>query len=196
MVFCGTLQPYRRGAETKVICDASEYAIGGMLEQDGKPVICISRKLTQSERGYSQTQKEALALIWCIKRLHKFLYGISFTIVTDHQSLLHIFHPHKSLQKGTSHMLQRWATDLSQYKYDIEFKSGTKIPQADYLSRYSNFSCYTESENSLKIQPLPIDSFLLAQETKRYYIQWRHFRDQTGMVMQSQENVSQFVHSS
>ena len=171
LVFSGKLQPFRKGVDTKVICDASEYAIGGMLEQEGQPIICVSRKLNKSERGYSQTQKEALALVWCVKRLHKFLYGLHFCIVTDHQSLSYIFHPHKSLQKGTSNMIQRWATNISQYSYDIEFRNGTKIPQADFLSRYSYFSDDDESEvqTSLFVQPLPVDANTLVTETKRYY---------------------------
>lgn len=51
------LQSYHFGAPTQVIVvDASSYAIGAILEQNGRPIICISRKLS------NQVQKEALAI--------------------------------------------------------------------------------------------------------------------------------------
>ena len=43
-----------------LVTDASKEAIGGVLEQDGRPITCISRGLNSAERGYGQTQKEAL----------------------------------------------------------------------------------------------------------------------------------------
>ena len=38
-------------------------AIGAVLEQEGHPIICISRRLNAAKRGYGQTQKETLAVI-------------------------------------------------------------------------------------------------------------------------------------
>ena len=61
---------------------ASDYALGAALEQSEQPVIFITRKLSKAERGYSQTQKEALAVVWAVKKLHKYLYGSHFTIIT------------------------------------------------------------------------------------------------------------------
>ncbi|KER31697.1 hypothetical protein T265_02069 [Opisthorchis viverrini] len=40
-----------------------------ILEQCGRPVICISRRLSKAGRGYSQIQREALAVYWAVKRL-------------------------------------------------------------------------------------------------------------------------------
>ena len=171
-IFNKKLKPFSMVADnTRLICDASERAIGGMLEQNGSPVICISRKLSPSERGYAQTQKEALAIHWCVKRLHKFLYGLRFTIVTDHRSLMHIFNPQGSISKGTSNMLQRWSWRLSSYNYDIEFQNGKCIPQADFLSRYAKMDndCVSSSSSTLFVQPLPIDSSVLVSESKRYF---------------------------
>ena len=168
-IFNRKLKPFTMTSEnTRLICDASEKAIGGVLEQDGSPVICISRKLSASETGYSQTQKEALAIHWCVKRLHKYLYGLQFTIVTDHKSLIHIFNPRGSISKATSNMLQRWSWRLSSYNYDVEFQNGTRIPQADFLSRYAKAEVCSESD-VLFVQPLPIDASTISQETKRFY---------------------------
>ena len=39
-----------------ITTDASPYAIGAIMEQDGHPVIFVFRKLSTAERGYTQTQ--------------------------------------------------------------------------------------------------------------------------------------------
>ena len=41
-------------------------------------------------------------------------------------------------------MLQWWALQLSIYEYDIEYKKGNQIPQANFLSRYAE----SDAENS------------------------------------------------
>jgi len=150
-----TLSSYRFDAPADIICDASQHAIGAVLEQQGKPVMFISRRLNACEKGYSQTQKEALAVIWSVRRLHKYIFGRRFNIVSDHEALKFIFHPTKSLHRNTAAMVQRWAIELSAYDYTFEFKPGTKIPQADFLSRFSSLQ---EEENTVHyLQPLPIN---------------------------------------
>lgn len=161
------LQPFSLTTKSVVIVDASEKGIGAVLEQDGFPVICVSRKLSKSETSYSQTQKEALAIVWGVTRLHKFLFNTKFSIFTDHRSLQYIFDPNASLAKGTSNMLQRWAIFLSGYDYDIVHRNGKDIPQADYLSRYPCLE--SEANSCLFIQPLPISRSKLVQETQKVY---------------------------
>ena len=45
------LKPFSPNSKTKVIVGASEFAISGILEQEGSPIICVSRKLSASEQG-------------------------------------------------------------------------------------------------------------------------------------------------
>ena len=126
--------------------------------------------VSEAEIGYSQTQKEALAIVWAVKRLHKFLFGLSFHIKCDHESLRHIFCPKASISKSTSSMLQRWALFLSGYNYTIEYKAGVRIPHADYLSRYGlETSTAPDKNSSLFLQPLPLNRNDLREETKRVY---------------------------
>ena len=151
-----------------IYTDASEYGIGAILEQDGFPVICISRKLSHAESRYSVTQREALAIHWSIKRLHKYLFGHRFQLITDHEALKHIFSPSLSLSKATSTMLTRWAVNLSAYNYDIVYKSGKFLTNADYLSRYPQSECLSKT-TSLFTAPLSVDRNELMRTTKAYY---------------------------
>ena len=61
------LKSFEIGAPSTSTVDASDYALGAALEQRDQPVIFITRKLSRAKRGYSQTQKEALAVVWAEK---------------------------------------------------------------------------------------------------------------------------------
>ena len=78
----------------KLDCDVSAYCVGAELSyvfSNGveRPITYVSRTLAQSERGYTQLEKEALFLGFGIKM---FLYGRRFTIVTDYKPLLTMHH--------------------------------------------------------------------------------------------------------
>ena len=82
--------------EVQLITDASNQAIGGILLQKEsigiKPICFISRSLTAAELKYSITEKEPLALVWAIEKIHLYLYGKNFKVVVDHKPLKFIFH--------------------------------------------------------------------------------------------------------
>lgn len=46
--------------------DASDYAIGAVLMQDGKPLTFLSRTLNKTEANYATNEKEMLAIIWAL----------------------------------------------------------------------------------------------------------------------------------
>ncbi|XP_028418157.1 uncharacterized protein LOC114543323 [Dendronephthya gigantea] len=76
--------------------DASPFGLGAVLTQvdaDGqeRSVAYASRTLSDVERRYSQTEREALAIVWGCERFHLYLYGSQFEIVTDHKPLETIF---------------------------------------------------------------------------------------------------------
>lgn len=122
-----------------VATDASPYGVGAVLSHliDGveKPVLFASSSLSPSEKNYSQLHREALAIIFAVKKFHKYIFGKPFKICTDHQALKEIFSPRKGTAGVAAARLQRWAVILSMYDYDIEYRKSSQMQHADALSR-------------------------------------------------------------
>lgn len=90
-----TLGYFDSAAKTRLITDTSPVGVGVIIvqEQNGdKRVICYaSWSLTDVEKCYSQTKKEALGIMRTCKRLPMYLYGTDFGILTDHKPLEFIY---------------------------------------------------------------------------------------------------------
>ncbi|CAB0044009.1 unnamed protein product [Trichogramma brassicae] len=101
-----------------VQCDASAFAIGGVLSQvfdDGEhPIVYVSRVLTSAERNYTTSEKECLALLWTIRKLRPYLEGYKFIAVTDHSALQYL----RNLKDPTGR-LARWALEMQQWEFEI-----------------------------------------------------------------------------
>ena len=120
--------------------DASDYGVGAALlhkYKDGttKAIAHASRTLISAERNYSQIEKEALAIIFGIKKFNRFLHGRTFILQTDHKPLLTIFGSKKGIPTHTANRLQRWAVTLLNYQFKMEHVSSKKLGHADALSR-------------------------------------------------------------
>lgn len=125
--------------ETFLTTDASGYGISAVLSQKDsngveRPVYFLSRKLSDNEKVYSATEKEFLAVLWGVERLHQYLYGRSFTIRTDHQCLKQLLC--NGIEGGSAPCrVIRWATRLLYYNYSVEYLPGKQNIVADALSR-------------------------------------------------------------
>ena len=91
-----------------------------------------SRSLTATEQRYSQTEREAVAVVWACEHLHLYVYGKPVTVYTDHKPLVTIYSNPSSKPPAR---IERWALRLQPYQITVKYRRGETNP-ADYLSRH------------------------------------------------------------
>ena len=116
--------------------DAPLKGLGVVLyqKQNGKMRVIsyASRGLRGSERNYPSSKLEFLALKWAItEKLHDYLYGTKFTVVTDNNPLTYALT--KAKLDATGHI---WLSSLASYDFNIIYKPGSSNVDADILSRH------------------------------------------------------------
>ena len=94
LVSAPILAHYDPSKKLKLAADASQYGIGAVLSHvfvNGceKPIAYASRTLSKAEQQYAQIDKEALGLIFGVRRFHQYLYDRTFVLITDHKPLLY-----------------------------------------------------------------------------------------------------------
>lgn len=78
--------------EFHVHIDASSIALGEVLAQEGEgdidhPMPFSSRKLSTTNKNYTTTEREGLAMVYSLKKYKHYLLGGHFRIYTDHDAL-------------------------------------------------------------------------------------------------------------
>ncbi|XP_028097072.1 mitogen-activated protein kinase kinase kinase NPK1-like [Camellia sinensis] len=71
------------GKAFEIQTDASDFALGGVLLQDGHPIAYESRKLNDAERRYPAHEKELLAVVHCLRTWRHYILGSQFVVKTN-----------------------------------------------------------------------------------------------------------------
>ena len=138
-------------ASTCITTDASNFAVGAVLEQliDGqwKPISFFSKKLNSAELNYSAFDRELLAAYLAIRHFQYFVEGRPFHINTDHKPLTF------ALQSNSERRSPRQARHLafiSEFTSDIRHIKGDDNPAADALSR----NVYTLTQAAVELEAI------------------------------------------
>ena len=133
-----------RDEEFYVECDASDYAIGSVLQQKDKatnllrPIAFYSRKLTKPELNYEIYDKELLVIVESFKEWRYLLIGTEKPVIVfsdhDHKNLIY-FTTAKILNRRQA----RWSQFLDDLNFMISFKAGSDQKVADPLSRIPEY---------------------------------------------------------
>ncbi|KAK1419615.1 hypothetical protein QVD17_28835 [Tagetes erecta] len=138
-----------------VFCDASKAGLGCVLMQRKRVIAYASRQLKENEVKYATHDLELDAIVFALKIWRHYLYGVKFTIYTDHESLKYLFN-----QKELNMRQRRWMEILSDYDCEICYHEGKANVVADALSR-------KEREKPRRVRALRLDlQFELQEQLK------------------------------
>ena len=126
-----TLQYFDPGQPIVLECDASGNGVGGTLLQNGQPIVFILQALINAQKRYSNIERELLAMVVIIERLHHYVFGWHFTVHIDHSPLGNLF---EKCLNDTSSRLQCLLLHLTQYQMQVKYVRHKCIPIVDCMS--------------------------------------------------------------
>jgi len=140
-----------------LIMDACDTQVAGVLSQphfinEGwkmRPVRFISKKLTPAQLKWGTFDKELYAIVVGVKKNYRYLYGKSFTVLTDHRPLQHF----DSLKLKTYDQVKvRHALFLSEFDFKIYHISGKDNVVADYMTRAELEDTVSDKEAEINLK--------------------------------------------
>ena len=69
--------------------DASNQQLGTVISQNGKLLTLYSRKLNNTQRTYTTTEREVISIVETLTKFRNILLGHKTTVYTDHKNLVH-----------------------------------------------------------------------------------------------------------
>jgi hypothetical protein len=125
--------------------DASDFAIGGVIVQDGRLVAFESKKLSETERRWSTHEKEMWAVIHCLKTWGHYIGSKDVVVWIDNVTLKYF-----ATQPKLSSKQQRWQDTLALFNVDIRHKPRKDNVVPDALSRKHQLRVVYVGESELQ----------------------------------------------
>nr|GEX80744.1 DNA-directed DNA polymerase [Tanacetum cinerariifolium] len=121
----------------ELMCDASDFAIGAVLEQRKRkhfqPIHYASKTMIEAQNHYTTTKKEMLAVVYAFEKFWPYLVLSKSIVYTDHSALKYLLN-----KQDAKPRLIRWVLLLQEFNIIIRDKKGTENLAADHLSRLEN----------------------------------------------------------
>ena len=135
---------YTPKLQVTISADASQNGLGCVCLQEGKPIAYASRSLTETEKRYTQIEKELVALLYACTKFDQYIFGRHVNAETDHQSMV-------TIMKKTIHnampTIQKMILKLQRYNISLIYKRGKDFLIADALSRAYQDDNESDSSN-------------------------------------------------
>ena len=134
MVCQETLRNYPDwGKPFDIHTDASDYQLGAVISQEGKPIAFFSRKLNSAQKNYTTTEKELLSIVECVKEFRNIIFGYPIKVYSDHKNLVN------SATLSQSQRVMRWRLILEEFGPEIIHIKGEDNIAADAISRIPTY---------------------------------------------------------
>ena len=125
----------------EVHTDASDFVIGGVLIQDGRPIAYESKKLGGCQRRWPTHDKELFAVVHCLKTWQYYLGLHKTKVYTDN-----VFLKYFETQAQVSAKQLRWHDTLALMNVDLIHKLGRDNVVPDALSRREEFHAMSTTQ--------------------------------------------------
>ena len=109
--------------------DASDYQLGAVIEQDGRPVSYYSQKLTPTQKNYTTIEKELLSIVETLREFRSMLLGAPIHIYTDDRNLTH------KMTQFTTECIMLWRLLIEEFSATYHYKQGSSNCIANAISR-------------------------------------------------------------
>ena len=161
----------------EVHTNASDFAIGGVLMQERRPIAFERRKLNDIERRYTVQEKEMSTINHCLRTWRHYLLGSHFIMKTDNVATSYF-----QTQKKLSPKQARWQDFLAEFDYTLEYKPSTSNHVDNSLSRKAELASMTSHpqgemmdliKEGLQHDPIAKILITLAHEgkTRRFWVE-------------------------
>lgn len=99
--------------------DTLAFAIGAVLSQRDEqrrdyPIYFASRQLSAAEKNYTTTEREALGMVFDVKKLRHYLLGYDYVFHVDHYALQPLVK-----KADLSGRIARWVLLLQEFTFIV-----------------------------------------------------------------------------
>lgn len=138
LVSAPTLVPSNHQLPFIIHTDASDYAIGAVLEQnsgDGnRPISYMSEKLNEHQINYPTHEKELYSIFRALVNWQCYIEGAEIIVYTDNKGLEYL-----QSQRTVNQRQVRWLMEIFRHNIKIKYKPGISNTAADALSRRPDY---------------------------------------------------------